>query len=194
LTQDPTALRGIGLREGISEVVQLRHSITAPRIAGHLAAHGIVGGSPDRSSLVNQVQRATSSADATEAVVSEVVARCSFGPLGELPLQAIEDCRREMPRFRSYLEEKLSGQSTEHVWDPHGVAQLSLSEYRKINRRVVHHPPPEDSWDVIGMVLPHAVVVKAAGTRIEWFKYRGAKRRPFILLGKLQHHAREAYS
>jgi hypothetical protein len=43
------------------------------------------------------------------------------------------------------------------------------------------------------MVLPHAVVVKAMGVKIEWFKYRGAQRRPFILLGKLQRHAQEIH-
>jgi hypothetical protein len=185
---------GIGLREGVSEVVQLRHSITTLRMTDHLGAHGIVGGHPDRSAVVSQVRQAASSADATEAVVSEVVGRCSFGPLSDLPLRAIEECRREMPRFRDFLEEELTGQATGHPANPHEVAELIMSEYRKVNRRETRRPPAEDSWDVVGMVLPHAVVVKAAGARIEWFKYRGAKRRPFILLGKLQHHAWEAHS
>ena len=185
---------GIGLREGISEVVQLRHSITALRMADQLAAHGLVGGSLDRSSLVSHVQQATSPVDASEAVISEVVGRCSFGPLSQLPLQAIEDCRREMPRFRRYLDEKLTEQAAGQIGDPHKVAEFILSEYRKINRGESHRPAPEASWDVVGMVLPHTVVVKAAGARIEWFKYRAANRRPFILLGKLQHHAREASS
>jgi hypothetical protein len=109
------------------------------RQAGHalkgLGAHGIVGGHPDRSAVVSQVRRAASSADATEAVVSEVVGRCSFGPLSDLLLQAIEKCRREMPRFRDFLDEKLTDQETGHSADLHEVAELIMSEYRKINRR-----------------------------------------------------------
>lgn len=184
----------IELREGISEVVQLRHSITTLRMTDHLGAQGIVGGSPDRSALIGQVQRATVPVSGAEAVVSEVVGVCSFGPLADLPLKAVEDCRREMPRFRQYLEEKLTEQTTGQVRDPHQVAELVLSEYRKINRREPRSLAAEGTWDVVGMVLPHEVIVKAAGTRIEWFKYRGARRRPFILLGKLQHHVREALS
>lgn len=99
---------GTGLREGVSEVVQLRHSITTLRMTDHLGAHGIVGGHPDRSAVVSQVRQAASSVDATEAVVSEVVGRCSFGPLSDLPLQAIEECRREMPHFRDFLEAGVS--------------------------------------------------------------------------------------
>lgn len=185
---------GIELREGVSEVVQLRHSITTLRMADHLGAHGVIGGAPDRSPLLSQVRRATAPVDTMETVVSEVVGRCSFGPLSDLPLQAIEDCRREMPRFRRYLEEELIGQRTQEPQRPHDVAERILSEYRKINRREALHRPAEDNWDVVGMVLPHAVLVKAAGTRIEWFKYRGAKRRPFILLGKLNHYTREAHT
>jgi hypothetical protein len=182
---------GIALREGVSEVVQLRHSITTLRMTEHLGAQGLVGGSPGQSALVAQVQRATSSIDATEAVVSEVISRCSFGPLSDLPLTAIEDCRREMPRFQQYLDEMLTDQPSGQAADPSQVAELILSEYRKINRRQSRRPPAGDSWDVVGMVLPHAVIVKAVGTKIEWFKYRGARHRPFILLGKLQHHVQE---
>jgi hypothetical protein len=184
---------GVRLREGVSEVVQLRHSVTTLRMAGHLGAQGIVGGTPDRSPLISQVRQATAPVDAAEAVVSEIVGHCSFGPLSELPLEAIEDCRREMPRFRQYLEGKLTDQIAQEAPDPHTVAELILSEYRKISRQEAPYRPAEDSWDVVGMMLPHAVLVRAAGARIEWFKYQGAKRRPFILLGKLHHHAREAY-
>lgn len=182
---------GIGLREGVSEVVQLRHSITTLRMTDRLGAHGIVGGNPDRSALITQVRQATVSSIAAETVVSEVVGRCSFGPLSDLPLRAVEECRRAMPRFREYLEEELTDPA-KRTRDPHQVAELIISEYRKINRRETGRKPAEGTWDVIGMVLPHEVVVKAAGARIEWFKYLGAKRRPFILLGKLQHHTREA--
>lgn len=94
---------GIELREGASEVVQLQHSITTLRMTGHLGAHGIVGGTPDRSALVNQVRHATVPVDAAEVVGREVGGRCSFGPLSDLPLRAIEECRREMPRFGQYL-------------------------------------------------------------------------------------------
>jgi hypothetical protein len=187
---------GLTLREGISEVVQLRHAITALRMTDHLGAQGIVGGSTGQSALVSQVQHATASVDAAEAVVSEVVSRCSFGPLSDLPGTAIEDCRRVMPRFRHYLEDRLTGQSHGQPEDPGQVAELILSEYRRIsgiNKRESRRPAVADSWDVVGMVLPHAVVVKAMGTKIEWFRYRGTRRRPFILLGKLQHHAQEAH-
>lgn len=184
----------VELREGVSEVVQLRHSITSLRLTGYLDADGIVGGSPGRSALIAQVQQAATSASAAEAVAREVVGRCSFGPLSELPIKAIEDCRREMPRFRRYLEDNLIERDTGEARDPRRVAELILSEYRKINRREPLRPPAEDTWDVVGMVLPHEVIVKAVGARIEWLKYQGAKRRPFILLGKLQHHAREAHS
>jgi hypothetical protein len=107
-------------------------------------------------------------------VASEVVSRCSFGPLSDLPLTAVEDCRREMPRFRQYLDERLTSQSSGQAADPSQVAELILSEYRRINNRQSRRPPAGDSWDVVGMVLPHAVVVKAMGTKIEWFKYRRA--------------------
>ena len=50
---------GIELREGVSEVIRLRHSITTLRMTDHLGAQGIVGRSPDRSALIGQVQRAT---------------------------------------------------------------------------------------------------------------------------------------
>lgn len=182
---------GIGLREGVSEVVQLRHSITTLRMTDRLGAHGVVGGDPDRSALIAQVRRATMPSVAAETVVSEMVGRCSFGPLSDLPLRAVEDCRREMPRFREYLEGELADPA-KRTGDPRRVAELVISEYRKINRRERVRKPAGDTWDVVGMVLPHEVIVKAAGARIEWFKYRGARRRPFILLGKLQHHAREA--
>lgn len=183
---------GIALRQGVSEVVQLRHSITMLRMTDHLGAQGLVGGSPGQSPLIAQVQRSTTSVDAAEAVVSEVVGRCSFGPLSDLPIAAIQDCRREMPRFQRYLDKSLTGHSSGQAVHPGQVAELILSEYRKINRRQSRRPPAGDSWDVVGMVLPHAVVVKAVGTKIEWFKYRGERHRPFILLGKLQHHAQEA--
>ena len=183
---------GVTLREGVSEVVQLRHSITTLRMADHLGAAGLVGGSPTQSALIDQVRRATTPVAAAEEVVTEVIGRCSFGALSDLPTAAIEDCRREMPRFRDYLEERLTDQSADHVRNPHQVAELILSEYRKINNRESRRKPAEDSWDVVGMVLPSAVVVKAMGTSIEWFRYRGARRRPFILLGKLQHHVQEA--
>lgn len=194
LSRDRTlAYGGSGLREGVSEIVQLRHSITTLRMTDHLGAHGLVGGSPEQSALVNQVRRATASADAAEAVVSEVVGRCSFGRLGDLPIKAIQDCRRKMPLFRGYLEERLTEQSARQDPDPRQIADDIVAEYRKVIRGQSRRPAPQDRWDVVGMVLPHEVIVKAAGTRIEWFKYRGAKRRPFILLGKLQHHAREAH-
>jgi hypothetical protein len=193
LSRDPQKpYEGVALREGVSEVVQLRHSVTTLRMTDHLGAQGIIGGSPGQSSLINQVQRATAAADATEAVVSEVVSRCEFGPLSDLPVAAIEDCRREMSHFQYYLNERLVGQAPGPVLNPGQVAEQIISEYRKINRRQTSRSPVQDSWDVVGMVLPHAVLIKAMGTRIEWFKYRGVRHRPFILLGKIQHHAQEA--
>lgn len=184
--------QGVALRQGVSEVVQLRHSVTALRLTDHLGAQGLVGGSVGQSALVTQVERATTSADAAEAVVSEVVSRCSFGPLSDLPLRAIEDCRRETSRFQQFLNDRLTEQRPGQATDPSLVAELILSEYRKINKSQSRGAPTLDSWDVVGMVLPHAVVVKAMGTKIEWFKYRSARNRPFILLGKLQRHVQEA--
>src|SRR5712691_13550972 len=43
---------GIALRQGVSEVGQLRHTFTTLRMTDHLGAHGIVGGSPGQSALV----------------------------------------------------------------------------------------------------------------------------------------------
>jgi hypothetical protein len=184
---------GIAIREGVSEVVQLRHAFTALRMTDYLGAAGLVAGNPSQSTLVSQVNRTTSAVDATEAVVNEIVSSCSFGPLSDLPTTAIQDCRRGMPRFRDYLEAGLTGQLPQQSsGNAHQVAEIILSEYRKIRSRQSSRSPAGDGWDVVGMVLPQAVVVKAMGTRIEWFKYRGARRRPFILLGKLQHYAQEA--
>lgn len=164
------AYDGPGLREEICEVVQLRHSITALRMTGYLGAHGIVGGNPDQSALVNQVRRATASVDAVEAVVIEVVGRCSFGPLSDLPVKAIEDCRREMPRFRGYLEKRLTDQAAREVPDRHRIAEDIL--------RVPEDQSQRNAWSFSRRPLGcsrHGAAARdrreGSGARIEWLGF-----------------------
>lgn len=182
---------GTGLREGVSEIVQLRHSMSTFRLADILDAGGLLAGGRERSPIIRSVERTTVPVDPREAVVREVVGRCSFGELSDLPLSAVEDCRRAMPRFSNLLAQRLSADGTSgHDLTPAELAGMIVAEYRKVRppARPSRNSPVEGAaWDVVGAVLPHAVVVRTMGRQIEWFRYRGIAR-PFMLLGKLQQY------
>lgn len=180
-----------GLQEGISEVVQLRHSIGVLRLAEHLGADGVVLGQGRGASLVDDINRITRPVDVRETVVREVVSRCRFGPLAHLPLEVIQDCRKDTARFSEFLDQHLAREPGEGDYrqPPLDLAELIIAEYRKVAR-----PAPKDVtgygnsvWDVVGAVLPHAVALKLMGGKIEWFKRR-RRTRPFMLLGKLMRH------
>lgn len=183
---------GPALREGVSEVVQLRHSMSTLRLADALGANGVLAGERESSPTIQAIERATRPADPHEAIVSEVVGHCSFGRLAHLPMEAVAECRLAMPQFRDLLCRRIAAQQVGGVSaSPSDLAGMILAEYRKV--RVVARDQPGSvnegaTWDVVGAVLPHAVIAKAMGKRIEWFRYRG-KSRPFMLLGTLRRYA-----
>lgn len=182
-----------GLQEGISEIVQLRHSLGTLRLAEHLGADGVVLGPGRGASLVDDITRVTRPVDLRETVVREVVSRCRFGPLAHLPLDVIQDCRKETARFSAFLDRHLEPAAGED--DPRlaplELAEQIIAEYRKVARPVPEPTPTYATsvWDVVGAVLPPAVALKVIGGRIEWFR-RQSRTRPFMLLGKLtRYHA-----
>ncbi|MEU4683030.1 hypothetical protein [Streptomyces xinghaiensis] len=191
-SRDPAYGTEPGLREGVSEVVQLRHSMSTFRLADVLDSEGVLAGGRERSPIVRTAERSTRPEDPREDIVREVVGHCSFGRLAHLPLRAVEDCRQAMPRFRDLLARQIAAGSGEgRSVSPAELAALILAEYRKVRGPALPARAPAAegaTWDVVGAVLPHSVVVRAMGRRIEWFKYRG-RARPFMLLGRLQQYS-----
>lgn len=187
----PAESRPKSLRQGVAEVVQFRHSMSVLRLTDHLGANGVMTASQDRSHLLTTIERATTATDRREKIVRELVSRCSFGSLSDLPLEAIVDCRRETSRFGALLEQHIAGSTPEAP--AVDLAKAILSEYQRVKGArpgAPRDPAGTPTWDIVGAVLPSAVVVKAMGTRIEWFRHRRAAR-PFVLLGKLKHHVLE---
>jgi hypothetical protein len=192
----PYAGRHTRLQQGVAEVVQFRHSMLLLRLVDRLGAGGVVTGHRNRSHLLSSVERAVKSADSHEAVVREVVDRCSFGSLADLPLKAIADCRRETARFSVVLDGHINSPAVKQadrvseIESARELAREILAEYQRVQGRYSKQEAVDtgaNAWDVVGAVLPSAVILKLAGARIEWFRHR-KHARPFMLLGKLQHY------
>lgn len=167
------------LREGIAEVVQFRRSLIGFRLADTLSADGLLlGGS-----------RATSrGAREYGDVIETIVDLCTFSALSALPISAIVKCRRQMPAFRRYLDGKLAGGTGQH--DPRALAREIIDEYQHLLvRYAVGHTVRDTmldvSWDVVGAVLPPAVLVKYLGKPLSWSKRR-RDFAPFLLLSRLR--------
>jgi hypothetical protein len=167
------------LREGIAEVVQFRRSLIAFRLADTLSADGLILGG--RHATFPHIREYSDT-------VETIVELCTFGTLSALPIKAIVQCRREMPAFRRYLDLKLAGQTGDH--DPRALAREIMNEYQQLLVRYAGSHTARDtvldaSWDVVGAVLPPAVLVKYLTKPLSW-----ARRRqdfaPFLLLSRLR--------
>jgi hypothetical protein len=174
----------VGLREGVSEVVQLRHGLLALRLADSVGAVGLLTTSSGRGSLTDAVTASVMPSVGTEAVVSTIVDQCRFGALADLPIQALVDCRKHVPAFRSYLE----GRSRNSAED---MAAEILDEYRAVASSRARHPAlgaGQSVWTAIGGALPATVLTRALRRRINWFKNH-RNEGPLLLLSTLDSYA-----
>lgn len=175
------------LREGVSELVQLRRSLALLRLTETLDADGVITRSEARSGIAAMIESGTRATAGYQRVVNEIVARCSFEPLIGLPPEAIRRCRAAMPDFRARLTNALREPTAHQQVDtPAELARTILTEYRRLDRDA-GVDPVDAAWDVIGAALPSTVLSRLLGKRFSWF--RGTKRlRPFVLIGRLSRY------
>lgn len=167
------------LREGIAEVVQLRRSLIGFRLTDTLSADGLLLGGGRTT-----VRRIQEYSDAVETIVE----LCTFSALHSLPINAVVKCRRHMPAFRRYLGRKLVGEASQY--DPRALAREIIDEYQHLlvryaSSRTIRDTVLDASWDVVGAVLPPAVLVKYLGKPLSWSKRR-RDFAPFLLLSQLR--------
>jgi hypothetical protein len=173
------------LREGISEIVQLKHAISLLRMTELLDLDGVIADSTVGAQFAGGVVTA---GERRANVVRELVSHCRFGSLAELPVTVIDECRRSMPKFRAFLDQMLSEEGPERpaveiAAEIHDTYLDLIASGRNGAAR------EQKSWDVVGSVLPSSVIISVLDRQIRWFRHRG-RRRPFLLLSQLHDQSR----
>jgi hypothetical protein len=184
--EDSTALR-----EGVAEVVQFRRSVIGLRVADVLATDGLLTAEKRAKTLTAGIDPPPEEPNRYGPIVQTIVDLCTFDRLSDLPLEAVIECRRQMPAFRRYLETRVTSSAE---LDPSRLAREIIEEYQDLLERYAqgHHARDiavDAGWDVIGALLPPAVVVKYLGKPLHWSK-RHRDFQPFLLLSRIRSHQR----
>jgi hypothetical protein len=177
------------LREGVAELVQFRQSVIGLRLTDALAADGLLTGRDYSSLLAPERFRSAAQGDQFGPVVQTIISLCTFQPLSDLPLKAIVDCREHMPAFRRYLRKKVE-ESPDKTADQ--LAREVVTEYQELLERYakgheISGLSLDISWDVVGAILPPAILMKYITKPVEWSVKRHDFR-PFLLLSRLRAH------
>jgi hypothetical protein len=183
--------RSSALQEGVAELVQFRQSAIGLRLADALMADGLVTGRNYSSIFTPDLARVVGATDQYGPVVQTIVELCTFQNLSDLPLKAVVDCRKHMPAFRRYLQRKIEGPTAKTADQ---LAREVVNEYQDILERYAKGHSISDftldaGWDVVGAILPPAVLMKYVTKPLEW-STRRRDFRPFILLSRLRDHQR----
>jgi hypothetical protein len=177
------------LREGIAEVVQFRQSVIGLRLADTLATDGLLTSRNYAQSLADVLMADRQAPSEYGDITETIVDLCRFGSLSNLPLEAIIDCRRNMPAFRKYLHQKSAEAPDE---DAESLAAQIIDEYQTLLMQYakgheIREIAMDIGWDVLGALLPPSVFVKYLGKPVEWSRRRN-EFRPFLLLSKIRSH------
>jgi hypothetical protein len=176
------------LREGVSEVVQLRRVLHSFRFTETLGAAGMLAHDIGRGGVISSIRQSTRPEDIYAPVVDTIVEACSFTSLNSLPIEAVVACRRQIEGFRRHLEFVLrDGTEADPRRLAASFAQEIVKEYRKVDRAdrmLKGSVSSETVWSVLGALLPSTVVTRVLGKRIAWFK-RDSNASPFVLVSTL---------
>lgn len=173
-------------RQGILEIARLRHRLCVAKVIDELELDGLLSHMRWAATLREDARPGHERRTFQRDVIREVVGRCQFGPLSELPPEAIERCRDHAPAFQELVARTAGERVLRDEADPGAVADEIAERYRLLLEEYGRPQLPaeiggEVGWDVLAYALPPSIAAKYGVKLLRW-RRKNREFGPFLLL------------